>query len=99
MTDKNAENPKRAGSVSLIDGHIDPDKSRKKKGITVEHKGYILQQGSTCPHYMIFKADKGGCCMHAQCTEYLTEEGAREHIEMYLKLIGTPEIFEGDDEE
>ena len=95
----NVKNPKTSGSVSLIDGHIDSDRSRKKKGIIVEHKGYILQQGSTCPHYMIFEADTGKWCMHAQCTEYLTEEKARECIELYLKLIGTPEIFEGDEEE
>ena len=68
------------------------------RGITVEHKGYILQQGSTCPHYMIFKLDTGEWCMHSQCTKYLSEEEAREHIELYLRLIGTPEIFEGEEE-
>lgn len=82
----NVENPKTSGSVSLIDGHIDSDRSRKKKGIIVEHKGYILQQGSTCPHYMIFKADTNECVMHCPYTKYLTEEQAREHIDEFVKI-------------
>ena len=82
----NVENPKTSGSVSLIDGHIDSDRSRKKKGIIVEHKGYILQQGSTCPHYMIFKADTNECVMHCSCTKHLTEEQAREHIDIFVDI-------------
>ena len=54
------------------------------RGITVEHNGYVLQQGSTCPHYMIFEADTQEMVMHCSCTKYLTEEQAREHIEWFL---------------
>lgn len=68
------------------------------KGITVEHKGYVLQQGKHSPHYMIFDAKTNKCVMHCSCTRYLTEEQAREHIELYLRLIGTPEIFEEEEE-
>lgn len=57
-----------------------------KQGIAVEHKGYILQQSSYCPHYMILKADTKEMVLHASCTQYLTEEEAKKHIENYLKL-------------
>lgn len=73
-----------SGSVSLVNGHIDPNTSRKKKGITVEHKGYILQQGSTCPHYMIFDAKTNEMVMHCSCTKYITEEEAKKHIEWFI---------------
>ena len=56
------------------------------RGITVEHKGYILQQGSTCPHYMILKADTNERVLHASCTKYLTEEEAKKHIENFIKI-------------
>ena len=58
----------------------------KTKGITVEHKGYILQQGRYNPHYMIFKADTKEMVMHCSCTRYLTEEEARNHIEWLIGL-------------
>lgn len=72
-------------SVSLIDGHIDDDAS-ESKGITVEHKGFILQQGSYNPHYMIFEADTNKMVMHCSCTKYLTEEEAKQHIEWFINM-------------
>ena len=57
-----------------------------KRGITVEHKGYILQQGSYSPHYMIFDAKTNECVMHCSCTKYLTEEQAREHIDRFVEI-------------
>jgi hypothetical protein len=57
-----------------------------KRGIVVEHKGYILQQGSYSPHYMIFKADTNECVMHCSCTKYLTEEQAIEHIDRFIEI-------------
>jgi hypothetical protein len=57
-----------------------------KKGITVEYKGYILQQGSTSPHYMIFDAKTNEMLMHCSCTKYLTEEQAKEHIDRFIEI-------------
>ena len=57
-----------------------------KQGVTVEHRGYILQQGSTSPHYMIFKADNHERVLHASCTKYLSKDEAKKHIDNYLKL-------------
>lgn len=64
----------------------------------VEYKGYILQQSDYNHHYMIFKADTKEGCSHVSYTKPLTEEEAKGCIDLYLKLIGTPEIFEEDDE-
>ena len=49
------------------------------------HMGYVLQQAAN-NHYLIIDGDSGKVCMHAACTEELTEETAKEHIEMYLRL-------------
>jgi hypothetical protein len=57
-----------------------------KRGIVVEHKGYILQQGSYSPHYMIFDAKTNECVMHCSCTKYLTEKQAIEHIDRFIEI-------------
>ena len=56
------------------------------KGITVEHKGFILQQGSHSTHYMLFDANTERLLMFCSCTAYLTEEEAKEHIEHFIKI-------------
>lgn len=50
---------------------------------TFEYQGYKLVQSSGNNHYMIFD-DNGELCLHAQCTEPLTEEEAIKSIAFYL---------------
>lgn len=52
--------------------------------MTVEHKGYVLQQSDYNNHYMVFKDGRWVC--HASCTKKLTGEEAREHIERFIEL-------------
>ena len=63
-------------------------------GICVEHKGYILQQSNYNYHYMIFKADTEEWCMHCAYTKPLTEDEARDRIDLYIELISTRGLFE-----
>ena len=53
---------------------------------TYRHRGYVLQQTSFNWHYMIFDEETGGMVLHASCTEKLSEEEAKKHIDMYIDL-------------
>ena len=52
--------------------------------IVVEHKGYTLQQSGYNNHFMIIKDNKIVC--HAQYNKKLTEQEAKEKIDLFLKL-------------
>ena len=57
--------------------------------MTVEHRGYILQQSEYNNHYMIIYdngIDNPRMVLHASCTKPLTEEEAKEHIDNYLMM-------------
>lgn len=54
--------------------------------MTVEHRGYVLQQSDYNHHYMIIDKAKEEWVLHASCTEPLTEKEAREHIDNFLRL-------------
>ena len=52
-----------------------------------EHNGYILQQSSYNNHYMIFEAESGKLVLHVSCESKLTEEEAKERIDLYILQI------------
>mgnify|MGYP003457598489 FL=1 len=52
---------------------------------TYEHKGYTLQQTSYNWHYMIIKDNRMVC--HCPCTYKLTEEQAKEKIDLFIELL------------
>ena len=56
------------------------------QGITVEHKGFILKQGSHSTHYMIFDANTRKMVMHCSCKKRLTEDEAKEHIDLFIEV-------------
>lgn len=58
---------------------------------TYEHKGYTLQQTSYNWHYMIIKDGKMVC--HCPCTYKLTEEQAKEKIDLFIKIQTMPMLF------
>lgn len=56
----------------------------KKKGLFVEYKGYKLTQSYYNHHYLIFD-NNDELVIHAQCTEPLTENEAKQQIETYIQ--------------
>lgn len=56
--------------------------------MTVHHRGYILQQSEYNNHYMIIydNGKEARVVLHASCTEPLSEEEAKEHIDNYLMM-------------
>ena len=66
---------------------------------TFKYNGYTLKQTLSNNHYIIYNS-KGEMVMHCACTDKITEEQAKKHIDFYTQIAsdGTLEKILGDGE-